>query len=236
MNRPDPTATQAHWDHLAGTYDQAKSRNDVYYGTLKACFDAVVPKVRRANVLEVGCGTGQVLASLNPARGVGIDLSQGMIEQAKSRFALRPELSFQAVDARAAAKMGPFDAVISADVMEHVDDWRGVIDAMLAACSPGGIIAISTPNPRWALPLWILEKLKLKMPEGPHCFVPAAAIAAHLASRGVTITSRRTHLMLPARLGGAGPWLSRRLEPLPLAGSMGVIQMICASTAGTTRN
>src|SRR5690554_3862858 len=134
MHRPDPAATQHHWDEMAETYDSAKRRNDVYYRTLKACFDAAVPLAARGRVLEVGCGTGQVLASLRPCNGVGIDISPRMIEVARQMFVNRPELTFAAMDGASAAGLGEFDAVISADVMEHVHDWRAMVETMVKAC------------------------------------------------------------------------------------------------------
>lgn len=230
MARIDPHATRDHWDRMAATYDAAKSRNHGYYGLLKGCIDAAVPTHLRGRVLDAGCGTGQLLAALRPREGVGIDASQRMIDAARRAFADRPELSFTAMDAAAAgdlaARGGPFDAVISADLLEHVDDWPAVVRAMAAACRPGGVVAIATPNPRWALPLWLLEKARLKMPEGPHRFVPARAIAAELTAAGCTIRRCTTHAALPAHCAGIGPRLSTYAERCPGLRGLGVIQLV----------
>ena len=134
MQRLDPIASQEHWDSLADRYDADKQRNDTYYSALKSCFDRAIPRSARGHVLELGCGTGQVLASLQPKRGMGVDVSQQMINVAKRQFADRPELSFAATDATAAAGLGEFDAVISADVMEHVDQWKNLIKVIVQSC------------------------------------------------------------------------------------------------------
>ena len=47
-------------------------------------------------VLEVGCGLGDLLAAVKPARGVGVDFSPAMIALARQRH---PELEFQVADA-----------------------------------------------------------------------------------------------------------------------------------------
>jgi 2-polyprenyl-3-methyl-5-hydroxy-6-metoxy-1,4-benzoquinol methylase len=228
MYQPPTDATRQHWDNLALEYDDLKQRNDAYYGALKQCFDRAVPAECRASVLDVGCGTGQVLASLSPGRGVGIDLSEQMIDKAREQFALRKELAFLAIDARAAGELGPFDAVISADTMEHVEDWPMVVEAIVHACRPGGLIVISTPNPAWAFPLWVLEKLRLKMPEGPHRFVAISKIAQCMQEFGCQIVSRTTHLLVPARVGGIGPAVSSAAERMPVLRSCGVIQLVVA--------
>lgn len=42
-------------------------------------------------MLEIGCGRGDLLAALRPARGVGVDVSRGMLAAARRRH---PELTF----------------------------------------------------------------------------------------------------------------------------------------------
>ena len=75
------------------------------------CF--LVPEGSR--ILELGCGTGQLLAALKPARGVGIDISDGMIEVARRNY---PDLEFYTGDIEEPetidALMGPFVSDISA--------------------------------------------------------------------------------------------------------------------------
>jgi SAM-dependent methyltransferase len=241
-HRPDRDATRAHWDRLARNYDIGKQRNDAYYSALKRCFDQAVPQSARGRVLEIGCGTGQVLASLRPLNGVGIDLSQNMIDIARRQFAHRSELTFAAMDAEAATGLGEFDAVICADVLEHVEDWRSILSVMVRLCrrdggpedggrgggGRGGVIAVSTPNPIWALPIWILEKLNLKMPEGPHAYVSGRFIASALRELGCTVISRRTHLILPMNLWGLGQRISSIAGAIPGLRQLGVIQLVVA--------
>jgi 2-polyprenyl-3-methyl-5-hydroxy-6-metoxy-1,4-benzoquinol methylase len=228
MKAPATDSTRAHWDRLASGYDQAKARNDAYYAALKSLIAGAVPPAQRGRVLEVGCGTGQILASLQSRSGVGIDLSPAMIEVARSRWRDRTDLRFEVMDAAEAARLGPFDAVISSDVLEHVEDWSAAVTAMVRAAAGGAVIVITTPNPRWAAPLWALERLRLKMPEGPHRFVAATHIARRLDQLGCTDVQRRTHLLVPARLGGLGPALSRVAERLPGLRRLGVIQCVAA--------
>ena len=228
MGQPDAKATHDHWERQAATYDQAKARNDAYYRALKTLVNRAVEPVFRGRVLEVGCGTGGVLASLKPESGLGVDISETMIERARARFGDAGNLSFAVADASEIAAMGPFDAVVSADVLEHVPDWPAVARAMVGACSPGGLIVIATPSPGWAIPLWLLEKARLKMPEGPHLFVPGRAIAALLDGEGCVIRRQGTHLLVPADLAGLGEILSRWAERAPVLRHAGVIQLIVA--------
>ena len=51
---------------------QFRQRNRTYYADLERLHQLLVPPGLR--VLEVGCGTGDLLAHLQPAHGVGIEL------------------------------------------------------------------------------------------------------------------------------------------------------------------
>ena len=44
-----------------------------------------------SKILDIGCGVGDTLASLKPSKGVGIDISANMIQEAQNNH---PELTF----------------------------------------------------------------------------------------------------------------------------------------------
>src|SRR2546430_15203720 len=65
-----------------------------------------------ARILELGCGTGHLLAALKPSVGVGVDISEGMIAEADKAH---PHLSFLVGDVEDEATIqelpGPFDFI-----------------------------------------------------------------------------------------------------------------------------
>src|SRR6266516_7452567 len=71
-----------------------------------------------ARVLELGCGTGDLLAALKPSFGVGVDFSAGMIAQASKAH---PDLTFLVGDIEDAAFVrslpGPFDVIVVLDTL-----------------------------------------------------------------------------------------------------------------------
>ena len=71
----------AHYDHQADHRDSYIARNDYYYRLLFNHYRTLIPQGK--NVLEIGCGTGSLLAALQPKHGTGIDLSAKMIEKAR---------------------------------------------------------------------------------------------------------------------------------------------------------
>ncbi|MCA9403959.1 MAG: methyltransferase domain-containing protein, partial [Candidatus Omnitrophica bacterium] len=73
-----------HFDQIAPNYDYWKKKNSYYYNTLKLFISRIIPK--GASVLEFGCGTGEILAHMEPSRGVGVDISEEMISRAREKY------------------------------------------------------------------------------------------------------------------------------------------------------
>src|SRR4051812_18343522 len=80
---------RAQIDQLAEERDRWRARNSAYYRSIEQLARFVVPA--GASVLEFGCGTGDLLAALQPKDGVGIDLSPRMVERAQRKH---PHLTF----------------------------------------------------------------------------------------------------------------------------------------------
>src|SRR3990172_11625191 len=68
---------RAHFDAIAVERDKWRARNPYYYADLDALLRFLIPE--GASVLEIGSGTGHLLASLKPSRGLGVDFSEGMV-------------------------------------------------------------------------------------------------------------------------------------------------------------
>src|SRR5438105_1074734 len=73
----------AEYDRLADERDAWRAKNRAYYGAVERLVRFVVP--RNASVLEIGCGTGDLLAALEPRDGVGVDLSPRLVERAREK-------------------------------------------------------------------------------------------------------------------------------------------------------
>src|SRR3954471_17709926 len=74
----------AHFESLAGNYLQHKNRNRYYNQYLiRWCRSFIAPGKK---VLDVGCGRGDVLAAMQPAEGLGIDLSESMVKLAAAEM------------------------------------------------------------------------------------------------------------------------------------------------------
>ena len=105
-----------------------------------------------ARILDAGCGTGGLIRRLAPLRPewtwTGVDVSPLAVELARERGAADVrEASVTALPFPA----GEFAAVVSADVLYHLDDDEAALREMTRVLRPGGSVVINVPAHRW---LW----------------------------------------------------------------------------------
>jgi SAM-dependent methyltransferase len=110
-------------------------------------------------VLDAGCGTGGLIrrmAGERPSwRWSGVDLSPLALEFARRRCPAETDLREAAVTALPWADAS-FDAVVSADVLYHVDDDAAALREFFRVLRPGGQVVINVPAYRW---LWSYHDL-----------------------------------------------------------------------------
>jgi 2-polyprenyl-3-methyl-5-hydroxy-6-metoxy-1,4-benzoquinol methylase len=98
-----------------------------------------------ATILDAGCGEGSLLKALletHPnARGSGLEVSPQATALARQ---VVPGATFITGDITAVDIEQRFDLVVSADVVEHIEDDRAAIQAMVDLTAPGGRVIIST--------------------------------------------------------------------------------------------
>ena len=110
----------------------------------------------------MGCSEGDLLASLSPSEGVGVDFSPAMIEAARERH---PHLRFIVADAHdLSALTGPFDVIVLSDLLHDVWDVQGLLDGLQRLCSPGTRVVINFYSRLWGFPLALAGRLGLARP------------------------------------------------------------------------
>ncbi len=162
-------SVEKHFDKVAGDYDYYKKKNSFYYDNLKKLLKSLIPTNK--NVMEFGCGTGDLLTSLNPKKGIGYDISSEMIKIAKSKHKSNKNLEF--VNSFPSSKsiiynLHSLDHIFMSDVIEHLDDPRKEFTGLFKLINKNTKLIVTMANPIWEPFLMMAEKLKLKMPEGKH--------------------------------------------------------------------
>jgi SAM-dependent methyltransferase len=184
-----------HFETVARDYDRWKEKSDYYYGLLADIYRDLVPSGR--SVLEIGCGTGTLLSLLEPRRGVGIDISPGMVAIASAKF---PDLAFAVADAENLELGETFDYIIVPDVVEHLPDPGAMFISARRCCRPGSRMIVTCVNPLWAPVLHLAERLGMKMPEGEHRWISWKELTALALNAGFKPELRYGRILLPKKV------------------------------------
>lgn len=144
-----PLTVEAAFNRAARSYDGLRRQlipcfDDFYGAALDLVTEFAPPGAR---ILDLGAGTGLLSAlvaeRLPDAELVLTDLAEGMLAQAKERFAGRvPPVELRVMNHLDLAEEGVYDVVMSALSIHHLEDEgkQAVYAAMARAVRPGGLV------------------------------------------------------------------------------------------------
>lgn len=105
-----------------------------------------------ATVLDIGCGTAEgldVLEGLGAGAAIGTDLAEPALAHAARRRS-RPKI-LRALAEALPFRSGAAAALVSLDVIEHLDDDVAGLREYVRVCRPGSPVVLTVPAYRW---LW----------------------------------------------------------------------------------
>jgi predicted TPR repeat methyltransferase len=134
------------FDSFAASFESKLARLSYRAPALIAAMleDYGLERSHRLDVLDAGCGTGLCGAMVAPfaRRLVGVDLSQGMLEHAKSKniyhSLVKADLTQYLSD-----HGETFDLIVSADALVYFGDLKAVIAAFAEALRPNGLLVFT---------------------------------------------------------------------------------------------
>ncbi|HOZ45073.1 MAG TPA: methyltransferase domain-containing protein [Candidatus Hydrogenedentes bacterium] len=205
-------AVRRHYQGLAADYEQHANR--ACLNAYRALLRAHLGRCRA--VLELGAGTSDLLNALDAPLAVAVDITAAMLG------ARAPGRSVRVVADAAQLPFANdrFDGIISVNLLEHAPYPKDIVSEAARVLRPGGCFLAITPNGDVARLLHWIERLHLKLPEGPHHFLTRAAMAEAMAS--LDVLEHRRFLACPV----GPPAVTRTLDRL--AAGWGLFQYVVA--------
>ena len=114
---------QEFWEQTARSPKRYDGFSSAYQAQLNHLYRLNV--LEGSRVLEIGCGLGNLLASMSPSAGMGADFCPLVVKKAQER---PPGLEFRCLDAHEVSTIGQkFDYIILSDLINDVFDVEEVL-------------------------------------------------------------------------------------------------------------
>lgn len=201
------TDRRAFYDQRAAFRVKESQRH--YHRLLRNYYRFLVPP--GARVLEIGCGVGDLLAAVQPARGVGVDFSEKMIELARARH---PNLEFHVAEALEFASDEPFDYLILSDLLNDVPDVQALLERVRRFAHPRTRLVLNIYNNLWRPILGAAEKLGAKAPTLPQNWLSSDDLRNLLHLAGWELVKWDTRILWPLGTPVVAEVFNRFLAPL----------------------
>ena len=148
-------------------------------------------------MLEIGSGGGELLAALRPSRGVGVDVSGGMVALARSRH---PELRFEQAAGETYREPGRFDYVILSDLVPFAHDLLALFKNVAAHCTPSTRVVMHSYSQLWRPVFRLAELIGLKPRKPIRNWVAPNDVFNLLALAGLEPITFTRRIMFPRRV------------------------------------
>ena len=195
-----------HEQHAPG---RPRAAGRFYHRLLEKYFSFLVPPGQR--VLEVGCGLGDVLAAVKPARGVGVDFSPATLALARERH---PELKFCEADAAEFRGEERFDYIILSDLVNELPDVQAALENLQHSAFQHTRLVLNFQNNLWRPLLALAERFGVKSPAPPQSWLALADVKNLLHLAGWELIRTDTRILWPLRTPLFGALCNRWLAPL----------------------
>lgn len=223
MNPNKATSIEKFFDNLAPERDYWIAKNKYYYSQLFNLHKWLVEK--GSIVLDIGCGTGDLLSSVLPKNGVGIDASFEMVKRATKKY---PHYKFQVMDAHHLELKEQFDYILLSNLVGYLDDIWQVLRNLRKVSHERTRIIITNYNYLWQPLMAFSEKLHLKMPDRIQNWLPQQFIEHFLYLCGFEVVKKGKYLHIPIDIPYFSNPLNKIFSNLPLIDRFGLIEYIVA--------
>ena len=212
-----------------------RQRNRTYYADLERLHQLLVPPGQR--VLEIGCGPADLLARLQPAHGVGIEVNPDLAQAARERH---PELRIltadpETISPQSIGESQPFDVILLPNTLNTLLDVQGLLERLEAFCHPRTRLVVSFHNWLWQPLLKAAERLGQRQPQPPESWLTPNDVNNLLDLAGWEVLKQGQRCLIPRRIPLITPLANRWLSQLPLIDNLGLTHWMVARPARQQR-
>jgi SAM-dependent methyltransferase len=212
-----------HWNGVALSPRPGATWGAYYHQRVRDLYRFRVPAGQR--VLELGCGQGNLLASLQPSYGVGVDFAEEMLARART---LHPELHFVSADAHEWDAQETFDVVILSDLINDAWDVQTILDRVSRACTPRTRLIVNSYSRLWEPFLAVASALGFAQPTLRQNWLSASDVAGLLDLANFELIQSSREILWPVGTPLIAGFFNKVLVHLPFIRSLALTTFFVA--------
>ena len=203
-----------HFDLMSVDRDRWLKKGEYFHNEDLRVIKEIIPI--ESSVLEIGCGNGNLIGKLGVKKGVGVDISDKLINLAKKKF---PKVHFYCNDIisdnKRLSSEGKFDFILISDTIGYFYDIQKYLESIHFFCKPETRVIISYFSPIWQPILSLGEKIGLKMPNLNPPLFASSDLKNFLEISDYQTIKVEKKILFPFSFFGLGRLINRFIANLP---------------------
>jgi SAM-dependent methyltransferase len=200
----------AHWDGIEGRGERGRWLGRGYHERLIAVYRHLIPA--GSTVLEFGCGQGDLLAAVEPSRGIGVDFSPKMIALARQAH---PRLEFAESEMSTFECDESFDVIVLSDLINDLYDIERSLRRLHRFTRAGTRLILNCYSRLWQIPLNLCRATGLARPLLPQNWLAPEDVRNLLHLAGFEALRTWGECLLPVKIPLIQDIANRYLAKVP---------------------
>ncbi|MBE6341724.1 MAG: glycosyltransferase [Bacteroidales bacterium] len=205
-----------YFENAASNWQKYRQRRSYYWNSIT---DYVGYYIHPDNtVLEIGCGTGELIASVNGSHKVGIDFCESLIEQA--RKAHPNDVDFYVMEAENITLDEKFDVVVLSNLVGFLDDIEKVLREIRKVCHERTRVIVTSYNRLWEPMIRFAEFIHIKRRTPQQNWISRDDLCNMLYLSGFETYRFNSNMLCPVYIPLISPLFNKVVSHLPLMGAL----------------
>jgi SAM-dependent methyltransferase len=212
-----------HFNKVAETRLKMLKRSKTYHNLISKYFSLIIPKYSK--VIEIGCGTADLLNSLEPSSGLGVDFSENMIAIARQKY---PKLTFLIQEAENLQLADKYDYIVMQDLVSSLRDVQKAFSCVREISHVRSRIIITNSSYLWEPLIKVAEFLGLKQRQPKQNWLSVKDITNLLQLENLEVIKVDRKILFPVYIPILIAFFNSFLANLPLINRLCLTNIIIA--------
>ncbi len=214
-----------YYSRISTTWDHWQNKNRFYHNEVRDLINRLLLPGQKT--LEFGSYTGDLLDSLKPSRGIGLNFSDPLTVAAKNKH---PHLSFFTTQIDQVPALPDFfpEAVVMKNMLDYSYDIANLMESLRPCLKDNSRVVITVSNPLWEPILSAATYFGFRVPDCPRNYITPADMENILALQGFDLIERGTAVAVVKNIPFFGSFLNAILAEMPLFKHLGSLHYYVA--------